>query len=90
MAQGPLANLVGINVVGLRRRGFAKADILRLRKAYRDLFLGDGMFRDRLASVAESGAGDRLIGEMLAFIHTGKRPLTTAIRRASVGMEQEA
>jgi UDP-N-acetylglucosamine acyltransferase len=90
MAQGPLANLVGINVVGLRRRGFAKADILRLREAYRDLFLGDGMFRDRLASVAESGAGDRLIGEMLAFIHTGKRPLTTAIRRASVGMEQEA
>jgi UDP-N-acetylglucosamine acyltransferase len=90
MAQGPLANLVGINVVGLRRRGVAKADILRLREAYRDLFLGDGMFRDRLASVAESSAGDRLIGEMLAFIHTGKRPLTTAIRRASVGMEQEA
>ncbi len=29
MAQGPLANLVGLNVVGMRRRGFAKADIHR-------------------------------------------------------------
>src|ERR1700688_1902180 len=37
--QGPLANLVGLNVIGLRRRGFAKADIHRLRMAYRDLFL---------------------------------------------------
>ncbi|MBV9971675.1 MAG: acyl-ACP--UDP-N-acetylglucosamine O-acyltransferase, partial [Xanthobacteraceae bacterium] len=27
MAQGPLANLVGLNVIGLRRHGFSKADI---------------------------------------------------------------
>ena len=40
MAQGPLANLVGINVVGLRRRGFVRSAILRLREAYQDLFFG--------------------------------------------------
>ena len=89
MAQGPLANLVGINVVGLRRRGFAKADILRLRKAYRDLFLGDGIFRDRLARIEETCSGDRLIGSVLAFIRSGKRPLASAIRRASTNAEQE-
>jgi len=90
MAQGPLANLVGINVVGLRRRGFARPEILRLRAAYRDLFLGDGLFRDRLAQVEEKCSNDQLVGGILAFIRNGTRPLATAIRRTSVGAEQEA
>jgi UDP-N-acetylglucosamine acyltransferase len=90
MAQGPLANLIGINVVGLRRRGFAKADILRLREAYRDLFLAGGVFRDRLARVEETRSGDPLIGSVLSFIRSGTRPLTTAIGRSSISAEQEA
>jgi UDP-N-acetylglucosamine acyltransferase len=90
MAQGPLASLVGINVVGLRRRGFAKADILRLREAYRELFFGDGVFRDRLARLEEACSGDPLIGAVLGFIHSGTRPLTTAIRRSSTSAEQDA
>jgi UDP-N-acetylglucosamine acyltransferase len=89
MAQGPLASLVGVNVVGLRRRGFAKADILRLREAYRELFLGDGIFRDRLARIEETCSGDHLIGGVLAFIRSGKRPLASAIRRVSTSAEQE-
>ena len=90
MAQGPLANLIGINVVGLRRRGFARPEILRLRAAYRDLFLGGGLFRDRLAQVEEKCSNDRLVGAILAFIRDGTRPLATAIRRTSAGAEQEA
>jgi UDP-N-acetylglucosamine acyltransferase len=90
MAQGPLANLIGINVIGLRRRGFTKAEILRLREAYRDLFLGDGMFRDRLARVEEKCSDDRLVGSVLAFIRSGTRPLANAIRRTSASAEQEA
>jgi UDP-N-acetylglucosamine acyltransferase len=89
MAQGPLASLVGINVVGLRRRGFPKADILRLRKAYRELFLSDGIFRDRLARIEETCSGDHLIGSVVAFIRSGKRPLAGAIRRASTSAEDE-
>lgn len=83
MAQGPLASLLGINVIGLRRRGFAKPEILRLREAYRDLFLGSGTFRDRLARVDEKCSSDRLVGGVLAFIRSGTRPLTNAVRRAS-------
>lgn len=90
MAQGPLASLVGINVVGLRRRGFARPDILRLREAYRALFLGDGLFRDRLEQVEKKCLGDPLIGMVLAFIRGGTRPLANAIRRTSAGAEQEA
>ena len=90
MAQGPLASLVGLNVVGLRRRGFARPEILRLREVYRDLFLGSGMFRDRLARVEEKCSDDRLVGNVLAFIRGGTRPLANAIRRTSTSAEQEA
>jgi UDP-N-acetylglucosamine acyltransferase len=90
MAQGPLASLVGINVVGLRRRGFAKSDILRFREAYRTLFLGGGLFRERLAEVELKCAEDPLVSGVLAFIRSGKRPLANAIRRTSSGAEQEA
>jgi UDP-N-acetylglucosamine acyltransferase len=89
MAQGPLANLVGLNVVGLRRRGFVKADIHRLRSAYQELFLGEGVFRDRLAQVEKSHAGVPLIDSVFAFIRSGKRPLSTAIRRGGDGTAED-
>jgi UDP-N-acetylglucosamine acyltransferase len=89
MAQGPLANLVGLNVVGLRRRGFAKAEIHRLRAAYKDLFLGAGAFRDRLAQVEQAYAGVPLIESVFAFIRAGKRPLSTAIRRGGDDATQD-
>ena len=89
MAQGPLAHLVGINVVGLRRRGYAKADILRVRQAYRALFFGDGVFRDRLARVEESYGADPLVARILAFIRGGKRPLSTVSRRGG-GADEDA
>jgi UDP-N-acetylglucosamine acyltransferase len=89
MAQGPLAHLVGINVVGLRRRGYAKSDILRVRQAYRALFFGDGVFRDRLARVEETYAAEPLVARILAFIRSGKRPLTTASRRGG-GADEDA
>jgi UDP-N-acetylglucosamine acyltransferase len=90
LAQGPLANLVGLNVVGLRRRGFSKAEIHRLRAAYRDLFHGDGTLRDRLARVDAGGAGDRLVASVVAFIRAGARPLTMATRRASTTADEES
>ena len=89
-AHGPVASLVGINVVGLRRRGFAKADIHRLRQAYRELFLGSGLFRDRLERVEESYSGDPLIGGVLAFIRGGTRPLMTATGRIRSSGSEDA
>jgi UDP-N-acetylglucosamine acyltransferase len=85
LAHGRLATHVGINVVGLARRGFAKADIRRLHQAFRQLFLGDGAFRDRLAWVEKIYSGDPLVAGVVAFIRAGKRPLSTAIRRSSEG-----
>jgi UDP-N-acetylglucosamine acyltransferase len=79
--QGPLANLVGLNVIGMRRRGFSKADIHRYREAYRALFFGDGEFRFRLERVAANYDGDPQVTKMIDFIRAGKRPLTMAAKR---------
>lgn len=82
MAQGPLAYLVGLNVVGMRRRGLSKADIHCVRAAYRALFFGDGEFRARIDRVAATYGSNALVSRMFEFIRAGKRPLTMAIKRA--------
>jgi UDP-N-acetylglucosamine acyltransferase len=87
LVQGPLADLIGLNVVGMRRRGSSKADIHRLRQAYEAMFFGGGTFRQRLEEVAAQNGGDPLVAKVIAFIRSGTRPLTMAIRRAAVDGE---
>ena len=65
---GNRARLVGLNVVGLKRRGFDKAQILRLHAAFAALFRGAGVFAERLAAVRSRGGDDPLLAEVLAFI----------------------
>jgi UDP-N-acetylglucosamine acyltransferase len=86
-AIGQRAVLSGLNVVGLRRRGFARDDIRRLRAAYHALFLGRGVFRERLARVEREYEGDALVKIILDFIRGGQnRPLMHAgIESASAG-----
>jgi UDP-N-acetylglucosamine acyltransferase len=87
LVQGPLADLIGLNVVGMRRRGMSKADVHRVRRAYRALFFGAGTFRERLDLVAAQSDGDALVAKMIAFIRAGTRPLTMAVRRAATDEE---
>jgi UDP-N-acetylglucosamine acyltransferase len=85
-AVGQLADLVGLNVVGLRRRGIARNDIHRLRQAYRTLFFGPGMFRERLEAVARDFAEHQVVAKMVAFIRAGgSRALTNAVHRHDAG-----
>jgi UDP-N-acetylglucosamine acyltransferase len=88
MAHGPLAHLVGLNVVGMRRRGLTKAQVHRVREAYQALFFGPGEFRARLDMVAAGYAGEELVTRIVDFIRTGKRPLTMAIKRGETDEEQ--
>src|SRR5262249_50227956 len=81
MAHGPLADLIGLNVIGMRRRGASKAGIQRVRAAYQTLFFGEGQFRARLDKVAVEYGDDPLVGKIIAFIRAGKRPLTMAVNR---------
>jgi UDP-N-acetylglucosamine acyltransferase len=70
-ASGQHAKLVGINVVGMKRRGFTRADIHRLRNAQNELFGGSGTFRDRLEVAAGKYAGDPVVGKVITFIQEG-------------------
>ena len=81
MAQGPLADLVGLNVVGMRRAGASKAEILNLRRAYQALFFGPGEFRARVDAVERDFGADARVAKIIDFIRAGKRPFTMAIKR---------
>jgi len=75
-AWGNHAQLHGLNLIGLKRKGYGKAEIRRLLAAYRDLFEGQGTFADRLGAVANDYADLPEIMEIVAFIREdGKRPL---------------
>jgi len=87
LVQGPLARLIGLNVVGMRRRGFPKAAIQGLRQAYEAMFFGAGTFRERVDAVAASHGDDALIGKVIAFIRSGSQSLTMAVRRALLDEE---
>lgn len=65
---GNRARLAGLNVIGLKRRGFDKAQILRLRAAFAALFRGAGVFAERLAEARGRYCDDPLVAEVLAFI----------------------
>lgn len=75
-AWGNHARLHGLNLIGLKRKGYDKTAVRRLLAAYRDLFEGGGTFAERLDAVEASYADLPEIMEIVAFIRDGgRRPL---------------
>jgi UDP-N-acetylglucosamine acyltransferase len=91
-ALGQTGALVGLNIVGLRRRGATKAEMHRIRRAYRSLFFVEGRIADRIEAVASEFADDPIVGKMIAFIRAGgKRPLMRPrVRRGADGPADDA
>lgn len=70
------AALEGMNLVGLKRRGFARETIVDLRTAFRLLFAPEGTFQERLEDVARVFARSPEVSEIVAFIRADAgRPL---------------
>jgi UDP-N-acetylglucosamine acyltransferase len=65
---GNRARLAGLNIIGLKRRGFDKSQIQRLHGAFRSLFGHTGVFAHRLEAARARFADDALVAEVLAFI----------------------
>jgi UDP-N-acetylglucosamine acyltransferase len=81
-ALGQTGALVGLNTVGLRRRGVSRPDMHRLRRAYRALFFVDGRLADRIDAVEREFGDDPIAGKIVAFIRAGgKRPLMRPRRK---------
>jgi UDP-N-acetylglucosamine acyltransferase len=78
-ALGQIGELVGLNIVGLRRRGVSRTDMHKLRRAYRMLFFSEGRFAERVDAVAREFEADPIVGKIIAFIRDGgSRPLMKA------------
>lgn len=65
---GNRAVLMGLNLIGLKRRGFSREQIHAMRDAYGALFADESTLRDRLARVAERYATDTAVMEIVDFI----------------------
>jgi UDP-N-acetylglucosamine acyltransferase len=77
-AQGNRAKLSGLNLIGLKRRGFSRDDIQKLRAAYGLLFSQEGTFADRVAEVADLYGNHAGVMDIIAFIRAdSSRPLCT-------------
>lgn len=70
-ALGNRAYLGGLNLVGLKRRGFSRETIHDVRNAYRLLFAEEGTFQERLDDVAETFAKSPQAMEIVEFIRAG-------------------
>lgn len=79
--------LVGLNLVGLRRRGFSRESIAELKTLFRELFWRPGNVRERAAAIL---AGERALAvegrRFVEFLTGGKRGFVQARR----GLPEEA
>jgi UDP-N-acetylglucosamine acyltransferase len=67
---GERARLSGLNIVGLKRRGFTREQIHSLRNAYRLLFAQEGTMQERLSDVAELFHDTGAVIDIIDFIRT--------------------
>jgi UDP-N-acetylglucosamine acyltransferase len=66
---GNRARLEGLNILGMKRRGFSRDDIHAVRHAYKDLFLGEGgVMADRIAAVTQAYGDSAAVQDILTFI----------------------
>lgn len=65
---GVREGLSGLNLIGLRRRGYTRDQIHELRRAYRLLFAAEGTLTERTNDVAEMFNGSAAVREIVDFI----------------------
>ena len=75
-ASGDRARLRGLNLVGMRRRGFTAEQVRAVKQAYRLLFGGAGTLAERRARCAEALGNDPAVARMLAFLEGSTRGIS--------------
>lgn len=78
LASGNRAHLFGLNLVGLKRRGFAAERVERLRQAYRLLFARKDarVLSERIEILSQDFAGDAEVAAIVDFLRApSTRPL---------------
>jgi len=73
---GNHAHLEGLNLVGLKRRGFSRETIVAMRSAYRLMMADEGTFQERLEDTAQTFRDTPEVMEIVDFIRSeANRPL---------------
>lgn len=67
LVQAPRGALDGLNLVGLKRRGVARNDIIALRAAFQALAQGEGTFHDRVERLGAE-ADSTYVKEIVDFV----------------------
>ena len=67
LVQGPRGELDGLNLVGLKRKGVARADITALRVAFQTLKQGEGSFAERAARLVQDSDSD-YVADLVRFV----------------------
>ena len=68
MVMGNRAWISGLNLIGLKRRGFGRETIRALRDAYALLFAEDGTWSEHIEQVAARYADDTAVQELIGFV----------------------
>jgi UDP-N-acetylglucosamine acyltransferase len=69
---GNHAHLAGLNVVGLKRRGFSRETIKAIRAGYRMLYAREGTFTERLEDTARTFSDVAEVMQIVDFIRNNK------------------
>ena len=73
MVMGDRARLVGLNLVGMQRRGFARDDIVALREAVDLLFLPEGTLQERTEAIAARFPEAAPVRDVVEFVRTASK-----------------
>ena len=73
IAEGNKAKTHGINVVGLKRRGFTEEEVEIIKDAYRIVFRSKLMLNDAITSLEENYGSDKNIKYFIEFIKNSER-----------------
>lgn len=65
--KGERAHLAGLNLIGLERRGFDKAQLRDLQKAFKDIFHAEGTLEERLDAVSSAHQNDEVVMNIIHF-----------------------
>lgn len=82
---GDRARLGGLNLVGLKRRGFSRDDIHALRTAYRLLFAQEGTMAERLEDVSRIFNGNQAVRDIVEFVRAESQRSIIQPRSSNAG-----
>lgn len=87
LVQGDRARLIAVNLIGLRRAGFAQEQVNLIKRVFRLLFWRGGPLEGRIAQARDFGGGDPLAEEILRFVESSERGVCSPRGRPAPGEE---